>query len=114
MRVVVKIGTASITDESGFVDGAALAKLVDEVASLRIDGHEVIVVSSGAVAAGVAALGLSARPSDIQTVQAISAAGQSRLVEAYNRELERHGLVGAQEGDVIWIGEFSFEYSPDL
>jgi glutamate 5-kinase len=96
VRVVVKIGTASITDEDGFVDAAALAKLVDEVASLRADGHETIIVSSGAVAAGVAALGLDSRPSDIQTVQAISAAGQSRLVEAYNRELERHGLVGAQ------------------
>jgi len=96
MRVVVKIGTASITDERGFVDAVALSKLADEVASLRADGHEVIVVSSGAVAAGVAALGLTERPSDIQTVQAISAVGQSRLAEAYNQELERHGLVGAQ------------------
>jgi glutamate 5-kinase len=96
MRVVAKIGTASITDDRGVIDVAAVAKLSDEVAALRGDGHEVIVVSSGAVAAGVAALGLSARPTDMQTLQAISAAGQSRLVEAYNRELARHGLVGAQ------------------
>jgi glutamate 5-kinase len=96
MRVVAKIGTASITDERGAVDGDALAKLADEVAGLRADGHEVIVVSSGAVAAGVAALGLAARPTDMQTLQAISAAGQSRLVEAYNREFARHGIVGAQ------------------
>ncbi len=96
MRVVAKIGTASITDDRGAIDVAAVAKLSDEVAALRSDGHEVIVVSSGAVAAGVAALGLSARPTDIQTLQAISAAGQSRLVEAYNHELARHGLVGAQ------------------
>jgi glutamate 5-kinase len=96
MRVVAKIGTASITDDRGVIDNAAVAKLSDEVAALRSDGHEVIVVSSGAVAAGVAALGLLARPTDIQTLQAISAAGQSRLVEAYNRELARHGLVGAQ------------------
>ncbi|TFH14701.1 MAG: glutamate 5-kinase, partial [Acidimicrobiales bacterium] len=96
MRVVAKIGTASITDAGGAVDIVALAKLADEVAGLRADGHEVIVVSSGAVAAGVAALGLAERPTDMATLQAISAAGQSRLVEAYNQQLARHGLVGAQ------------------
>ncbi len=96
MRVVAKIGTASITDDRGAISIDAVAKLSDEVATLRSDGHEVVVVSSGAVAAGVAALGLEARPTDIQTLQAISAAGQSRLVEAYNHELARHGLVGAQ------------------
>jgi glutamate 5-kinase len=96
MRVVAKIGTASITDDRGAISTDAVAKLSDEVATLRSQGHEVVVVSSGAVAAGVAALGLAARPTDIQTLQAISAAGQSRLVEAYNRELARHGLVGAQ------------------
>jgi glutamate 5-kinase len=96
VRVVAKIGTASITDDGGAIDAGALAKLADEVAALRAGGHEVIVVSSGAVAAGVAALGLAARPTDMQTLQAISAAGQSRLVEAYNREFARHGIVGAQ------------------
>lgn len=96
MRVVAKIGTASITDQRGAIDGAAVAKLSDEVAGLRLGGHEVIVVSSGAVAAGVAALGMTSRPTDMQTLQAISAAGQSRLVEAYNAELARHDLVGAQ------------------
>ncbi len=96
MRVVAKIGTASITDVGGVVDLVAMAKLADEVAALRAAGHEVIVVSSGAVAAGVAALGLSERPTDMTTLQAISAAGQSRLVEAYNREFARHDLVGAQ------------------
>jgi glutamate 5-kinase len=96
MRVVAKIGTASITDAIGVINREALAKLSDEVAGLRSSGHEVIVVSSGAVAAGIAALGMTSRPSDMQTLQAISAAGQSRLVEAYNIELARHGLVGAQ------------------
>lgn len=96
MRVVAKIGTASITDAKGAIERAAIAKLCDEVGDLRKHGHEVIVVSSGAVAAGVAAVGLSERPADMPTLQAISAAGQSRLVEAYNQELSRHGLVGAQ------------------
>ena len=49
MRVVAKIGTASITDSGGAIDVVAMAKLADEVAGLRAEGHEVIVVSSGAV-----------------------------------------------------------------
>lgn len=96
MRIVAKIGTSSITDEHGRINRAAIAKLTDEVAALRDRGHEVIVVSSGAVAAGVAALGLVSRPTDMGTLQAISAAGQSRLVEVYNAALTRHGLIGAQ------------------
>ena len=54
MRIVAKIGTASITDAEGTIDGTAIAKLADDVADLRARGDEVIVVSSGAVAAGVA------------------------------------------------------------
>ncbi len=96
MRIVAKIGTASITDDTGVIDVAAIAKLCDEVAALRSAGHQLIVVSSGAVAAGVVAVGLPARPTDMTTLQAVSAAGQSRLVEAYNRQFDRHGLVGAQ------------------
>jgi glutamate 5-kinase len=96
VRIIAKIGTASVTDERGAIDRAAVAKLSDEVAALRAGGDEVVIVSSGAVAAGVAALGLDSRPSDVRTLQALSAAGQSRLVEAYNLELARHGLVGAQ------------------
>jgi len=96
MRVVAKIGTASVTDDNGAIDRSAIAKLCDEVAVLRTQGHEVIVVSSGAVAAGVAAVGLDARPTDMATLQAISAAGQSRMVGVYNTELDQHGLVGAQ------------------
>jgi len=96
MRVVAKIGTASITDERGVINGQAIAKLSAEVAGLRSAGHEVLIVSSGAVAAGVDAVGLNRRPSDMTTLQAVSAAGQSRLVEAYNVELAKHGLVGAQ------------------
>jgi len=96
MRIVAKIGTASITTDDGLIDRTAIARLVDEAATLRAAGHEVIVVSSGAVAAGVAAMGMAQRPTDMQTVQAVSAIGQSRLVEAYNAEFARHDLVGAQ------------------
>lgn len=96
MRVVAKIGTASITDANGQISGGAIAKLADEVAGLRATGHEVIVVSSGAVASGVAALGMAARPADMRTLQAVSAVGQARLVERYRIELDRHGLICAQ------------------
>ena len=85
MRVVAKIGTSSLTDQLGVIDAAVIDALCDQLAQLRRNGHEVILVSSGAVSAGVAALGLSARPTDMPTLQAISAAGQSRLMETYNR-----------------------------
>ncbi|MFK8022335.1 MAG: glutamate 5-kinase [Ilumatobacter sp.] len=96
MRIVAKIGTASITTDAGLIDRRAIERLVDEVASLRSAGDEVLVVSSGAVAAGVAAIGMDQRPADMRTLQAVSAVGQSRLMEAYDVELARHGLVGAQ------------------
>lgn len=96
MRVVAKIGTSSITDRLGVIDRGVIDTMCDQLAALRKAGHEVILVSSGAVSAGVSALGLPARPSDMPTLQAISAAGQSRLMETYNRSLDRHGLVAAQ------------------
>ena len=96
MRIIAKIGTASITDADGHISLDAIAHLVAEVAELRRGGNEVIVVSSGAVATGVAALGMSSRPADMRTLQAVSAVGQARLVQAYDRELGTYGLVGAQ------------------
>ncbi|MET0324361.1 MAG: glutamate 5-kinase [Ilumatobacteraceae bacterium] len=96
MRVVVKVGTSSVTDAGGAVDDDAIVKLADEIAALRVAGHEVIVVSSGAVAAGVAALGLTDRPTDVTTLQALSAAGQPRLMRSWDTALAVHGLVPAQ------------------
>ena len=96
MRLVAKIGTSSFTDALGVIDKVVVDRLCDQLARLRADGHEVVLVSSGAVSAGVAALGMSARPTDMPTLQAISAAGQSRLMETYNRSLDRHHLVAAQ------------------
>ena len=96
MRVVAKIGTSSITNSLGVIDNTVVDNLCEQMAALRAGGHEVILVSSGAVSAGVAALGLHARPTDMPTLLAISAAGQSRLMETYNRSLARHQLVAAQ------------------
>jgi glutamate 5-kinase len=94
--LVVKVGTSSVTDERGTIDQSALKKLAADVAAVRATGHDVIVVSSGAVAAGVAALGLDRRPTDIATLQAIAAAGQARLMRSWDDALADHGLVPAQ------------------
>jgi len=94
--VVVKVGTSSITDLEGHIVEGAIAKLCSEVAAVRADGHDVLVVTSGAVAAGLPVLGLSPRPTDPELLQAVSAVGQSRLMGHYDRALSALGLVGAQ------------------
>ena len=96
MRVIAKVGTSSLTDAGGVIQEDVIASLCDQMALLRAQGHDVILVSSAAISAGVAALGLPARPADVLTLQALAAAGQPRLMEVYNRQLARHGLVGAQ------------------
>ena len=96
MRIVVKIGTSSVTDEHGAINNHAIETLCDQVAQLREQSHEVLVVTSGAVAGGVAALGMSKRPTDTQTLQALAAVGQSQLMNRYNEYLSARGLIGAQ------------------
>jgi glutamate 5-kinase len=76
VRVVAKIGTSSLTDELGVIDEGVIDSMCEQLVSLRRLGHEAVLVSSGAVSAGVAALGLTARPTDTATLQALSAAGQ--------------------------------------
>ena len=87
MRVVAKLGTSSLTDQHGVIDVDAIAKTSDEVASAVAAGHEVVLVSSGAVAAGMPALGIPAerRPRDARTLQAVSAVGQARLMQTWGR-----------------------------
>lgn len=96
MIIVAKIGTSSITDDAGTIDEPAIAKFCAEVAALRDEGHQVVMVTSGAIAAGLPALDFSERPRDAVTLQAVSAVGQSRLMAVYDRELARHGLIGGQ------------------
>ncbi len=97
MVVVVKIGTSSITDDEGQIRGEAVAKLCREVAAARREGHRVVVVTSGAIGAGLPVLGLrGARPRDAVTLQAVSAVGQSRLMQVYGDALATDGLVAGQ------------------
>ncbi|MCU1357309.1 MAG: glutamate 5-kinase [Acidimicrobiales bacterium] len=96
--VVAKIGTSSITDDQGQIDVAAIAKFCAEVAGLYQAGHQVLVVTSGAIAAGLPAIGLGGdrRPTDAVTLQAVSAIGQSRLMRVWDDGFDRHGLVAGQ------------------
>jgi glutamate 5-kinase len=80
-RVVVKIGTVSLVEPSGDIGFQRLEALCEEVAALRKAGIQVIVVSSGAIAAGLGPLGLVKRPSDVPSLQAAAAVGQGRLLE---------------------------------
>jgi glutamate 5-kinase len=95
--IVVKIGTSSVTGDNGALSIDAIDKLVDEVAALIGDGMAPVIVSSGAVGAGLEELGLSdTRPGDALTLQAASAVGQADLVGVYKRSFSRHGVVVGQ------------------
>jgi glutamate 5-kinase len=96
--VVAKIGTSSITDDHGDIDVAAVSKFCADVAGLRAAGHRVVAVTSGAIAAGLPAIGLGGdrRPTDAVTLQAVSAIGQSRLMRVYDESFATHGLVAGQ------------------
>ena len=95
-RAVVKVGTSSLTSSTGEVSADAVQKLVAELAEQRALGHELVLVSSGAIAAGMPALGLGTRPNDLPTLQALAAVGQSRLMRAYDDAFASHGLVSGQ------------------
>ena len=90
-RVVVKVGTHAIANKAGRPDRVALRRIVDGICALRAAGCEVVFVSSGAVAAGVEALGLSARPKDTNDVQMCAAVGQARFIYEYEKLFAAHG-----------------------
>jgi len=92
---VVKVGTSSITRETGELDDAALIKLAGDLAQAR-DGNRIVLVLSGAIAAGMPALGMARRPADVGTLQAIAAVGQPRLQERMSALLGAHGIVAGQ------------------
>ncbi len=94
--VVVKVGSSSVTDELGRVSDAAIVKLSTEVAAVHAGGDHVVLVTSGAVAAGLRVLGIEPRPTDPALLQAASAVGQSRLMRHYERGMETVGLACGQ------------------
>lgn len=94
--VVVKIGSSTLTGADGAVDSSFIANLCGQVAQLKREGHPVIIVTSGAAAAGRERLGIVGRPADIPTLQACAAAGQAALTEVYASELATRGFACGQ------------------
>ncbi|WP_432478836.1 glutamate 5-kinase [Nocardioides sp. GXQ0305] len=95
-RVVVKVGSSSLTTAAGGIDPGRLRTMVDVLAAVRRRGTEVVLVSSGAIAAGLAPLGLRRRPRGLPSQQAAASVGQGLLVHRYTEELARHGLTTGQ------------------
>ncbi|MFK7978027.1 MAG: glutamate 5-kinase [Halioglobus sp.] len=95
-RWVVKVGSALLTDDGAGLNESIITQLVDQLVALRARGCEVVLVSSGAVAAGVVRLGWSQRPHRLHELQAAAAVGQSVLVQSYENAFNRHGMATAQ------------------
>jgi glutamate 5-kinase len=95
-RIVVKLGTGVLTDSRKQPDPAQLEQLVAQVAALRKSGKEIVLVTSGAVGAGMGALGYAKRPAELAELQACAAVGQSRLMAMYAELFARHNLHVAQ------------------
>jgi glutamate 5-kinase len=91
-RVVVKIGSSSLTTTSGAIDDTRIMELVGALAKRASDGGHVLVVSSGAIAAGMAPLRLTSRPRDLATQQAAASVGQGLLIARYTAAFAAHGL----------------------
>jgi glutamate 5-kinase len=95
-RLVVKVGSALVTNSGAGLDKAAMADWARQIAALRETGKELVLVSSGAIAAGVQRLGWKKRPHEVHKLQAAAAVGQMGLVEAYEDAFSRHQLHTAQ------------------
>lgn len=95
-RVVVKIGSSSLTDEEGKLDTHKLTALVNVLAARHKVGGEVVLVSSGAIAAALTVLGLAGRPRDLPTAQAAASVGQGLLVAHYTRAFAAHSITVGQ------------------
>jgi len=96
-RVVIKIGTGVLTRNSGGeIHHAMIARLSQAISDINAAGHEVIMVSSGAVGAGMSAFGLTQRPTGTEMLQACAAAGQARLMHLYEGQFSLHGIKVAQ------------------
>jgi len=95
-RWVIKVGSALLTDDGRGLDLSVVSRLADQLAALRAGGRDVVLVSSGAIVAGLARLQLSERPHEVNLSQAAAAVGQSALVRAYEECLGPHGVTTAQ------------------
>ncbi len=97
-RVVIKVGSSSLTHPNGTLSVEAVDRLVDVIAQRHRSGRHVVLVTSGAIAAGIGPMGLVSRPKDLATAQATASVGQGLLVARYQEAFARHGL---QVGQVL-------------
>lgn len=96
MRIVVKVGTSTLTHSSGRMNLRRIEKLCRVISDLKNEGHEMILVSSGAIGMGVGKLSLRERPDDIPTKQACAAIGQCELMYVYDKEFSEYHHTVAQ------------------
>lgn len=96
MRIVVKTGSAILSKKDGGLDPQAVQRIASQLSQAHKAGHEIVVVSSGAIAGGVARLGWKDRPTELALKQAAASIGQVALMEAYERSLSADGILPAQ------------------
>jgi len=94
--IVVKVGSSSLASPLGGIDLAGLVRTVEQVAALLRGGYPTVLVSSGAVAAGLATMGLTERPADMPGLQVAAAVGQGKLMESYSAEFGKRDLIVGQ------------------
>jgi glutamate 5-kinase len=95
-RLVIKIGSTLITNQGAGVDHALIHEWVRQIAALAKAGHEILIVSSGAIAEGMKRLGWTTRPHEVNRLQAAAAVGQMGLVQVYESAFREHGIGTAQ------------------
>lgn len=95
-RIVVKVGSALVTNNGTGLDKEAMSEWARQIALLRQQGREIALVSSGSIAAGMQRLGWTRRPQEVHQLQAAAAVGQMGLVQVYERVFSEHGLQTAQ------------------
>lgn len=95
-RIVVKVGTSTLTHKTGKINIARLAKLVSVLSDLKNAGHEVVLVSSGAIAVGAVKLGFKEKPDTTRGLQASAAVGQCELMFLYDKLFSEYGVVVSQ------------------
>ena len=104
-RVVVKVGSSSLTTAAGEIAGEAIDTLAAALAARRQDNTQLVLVSSGAIASGLVPLGLSRRPRDLATQQAAASVGQGLLIARYTAAFARHGIrTGQRKGTKQRLG----------
>ncbi|MGC6450808.1 MAG: glutamate 5-kinase [Pirellulaceae bacterium] len=95
-KIVVKVGTRVLTDAQGKLDLQRMNALANQLVAIADSGRQVVLVSSGAVGAGMNRLSMETRPTDVATLQAIAAVGQTDLMQTYQKLFQEHGRLAAQ------------------